>query len=485
MGRRREPQPRDAVVVSIGGGLSSFALVDRLRIGGVQKADIRVVSSGAWPWEGFQATCRASGMLDDSPLRSDSSSRMDNIWGFPGYAMTQALRDHSPLPMLKTLGEPLLNQPYTPPLGLFTDTLEREARRIGWPSMLVRGQATAVDRLPDGRYRVLVRRQKGRPMALTCTHLHLGLGATGPRVAEDAGGFRAEHGAERVVHAYEPHDHVYRELAARGGSVLLRGNGIAASRALHRLIQAKREGGVDLQIWHVFRSYRTDSPQPGGPEEEAHDAGLARTGDGFRYQPFSFPKGAFSGQLLDRTRALPEEERLDLLAELGATSTPYRREWVQELRQARSDGWYRAVRGENTAFTEFPDCVQASISLSNGRRLSLELDFAVDATGRNGRAVDHPLAAQLVDAGLAEANPLGSLRVDDDFVVQGSRGPGLLLASGMITRGAPLGPVDSFYGMQSAALGMADALAERGVGRRLGSWRSVSQWLRWVGGRQP
>jgi hypothetical protein len=51
----------------------------------------------------------------------------------------------------------------------------------------------------------------------------------------------------------------------------------------------------------------------------------------------------------------------------------------------------------------------------------------------------------------------------------------------MNARGGPLAPVDSFLGLQSAALSIADVLAGHGLGERLTPARSVRQWWKWMG----
>ncbi|HEY9614206.1 MAG TPA: hypothetical protein V6C93_33005, partial [Allocoleopsis sp.] len=42
-----------------------------------------------------------------------------------------------------------------------------------------------------------------------------------------------------VVNAYEPHDHVYQYLEQYGGTVMIRGRGIVASRIVQRVYEAR------------------------------------------------------------------------------------------------------------------------------------------------------------------------------------------------------------------------------------------------------
>jgi hypothetical protein len=45
--------------------------------------------------------------------------------------------------------------------------------------------------------------------------------------------------------------------------------------------------------------------------------------------------------------------------------------------------------------------------------------------------------------------------------------------------------VDTFLGLHIAAQEIADDLARRGFCRRIGTFRSIRQWLRWARDQQP
>ena len=66
-------------------------------------------------------------------------------------------------------------------------------------------------------------------------------------------------------------------------------------------------------------------------------------------------------------------------------------------------------------------------------------------------------------------------------------GDGRVFASGVITLGGPYAAVDSFLGLQYAALRSVDSLtALRAAGlRRLDGFRSLAQWTRWAIGAKP
>jgi hypothetical protein len=60
-----------------------------------------------------------------------------------------------------------------------------------------------------------------------------------------------------------------------------------------------------------------------------------------------------------------------------------------------------------------------------------------------------------------------------------------MYASGAMTLGGPYAPVDSFLGLQYAALTIADDLAKIGFAERIGPWRSLRHWWRWAKGGRP
>src|ERR1700733_5329404 len=121
-----------ALFVTVGGGLASFAVVDALRVYGLPATQIRVVSPQRQPYENLSRLVRAGQIRDDDPLRSDSGSRVDNIWGFPGYAVQEAISRRTIAPLWKVLTEPVAAEFYNPSPGLVFGGLDREAGRIGW-----------------------------------------------------------------------------------------------------------------------------------------------------------------------------------------------------------------------------------------------------------------------------------------------------------------------------------------------------------------
>jgi len=471
-----------AAFVTVGGGLASFAVIDALRIRGLPTADIRVVSTMSRPYENLRQLIRAGQIQDDDPLRSDSASRVDNIWGFPGYAVEEAIRRRSLRPLWKVLAEPVAAEFYNPSPGQVFRGLDREADRIGWDSMRIAGRAELIRRRIEGGYFCLVHPvDRSSPYLLRSHYVHLATGYPALGYAPGLTGYRLRYGEFfNVVNAYEQHEHVYQVLQRQGGTILVRGAGITASRVLQRLIDDRDRTAADVRILHLFRDHSGQPPAVRGP-------GVA-AGPGWRYQAFSFPKSANSGQLREELASLSSEERTARIAALSATSTAKRRGWQRQLRRAQSEGFYRALSGEIKAIEPSRDRRVRLVIAGPGDDglVHLNVDFVLDCTGMSLQLRDNPLLADLVDRGGAEVNALGGLDVSPHFEVLGAEEKaGRLYASGVIAHGGYLAPADSFLGVVHAALLICDDLAAQGACARLGPARSVAGWVRWLTGQAP
>src|ERR1700733_8498666 len=130
----------DVPFVTIGGGIGSFVTVDYLRIAGVPTDRMRVLSDIDFPWQTYEYLTRVSQIPRSERIRSDSASRPDNIWGFPSYAIEETIREKSLKAAWKVLVEPLFAHYYPPRAGMVFENLEREAKRIRYWEMLVKGQ---------------------------------------------------------------------------------------------------------------------------------------------------------------------------------------------------------------------------------------------------------------------------------------------------------------------------------------------------------
>jgi hypothetical protein len=472
----------DSYFMSVGGGLGSFAVVDFLRIAGVGTQRIRVLSKQSAPHESFAALVHASQLKPEDRLRSDSSARINNIWGWPGYALSEAIAERTLKPLLKVLIEPFLCEHFTPRVRTVLAGLEREAVRIGWNEMLVRCEAEVVRRRTDGGYFVLVRSldNGGGLVAYRCQHVHLALGHSGPRLLPDVVAFRKRYGCGRqVVNGYEPHEHVYEHLIRSPGEVVLRGAGITASRILERLIDDRDRFGLQTRILHIFRSYVDGSKGPPWFRR--------RGGHGFAYQPFNFPKAAGGGQLRQQMLTASEEERVQLIRSMGGTTTAFRKDWQRQLARGRREGWYRVDMGLVTDI-RLKQSGKLGLTLCRAQDSAGEVvaDFLIDATGLEDSVHGHPLLSDLLENGGASVNALGGLDVEPSFEVRGARsGGGKIYASGIATMGGALAPVDSFWGLTHAAMEICSDLDGQGSCEFPGALRSISQWWNWVRNQQP
>jgi len=472
----------DAPLVSVGGGLGSFALIDILRICGLSTESLRVLTPLSTPWESFAYLTRVSQISHDDRLRSDASARPDNIWGFPSYAVQEAFRADTVrgflAPLWQVLTEPLFGEHYTPRAAQVLEALSREHRRIRYSQMVAAGQVRMVRRRRAGGYfTILTTPEWGnsvRRIAFRSAYVHLAVGYAGLMFLPDLQGYReSARSSNRVVNAFEPHEHVYDQLRRRPGTVMVRGSGVVASRVLQRLIDERNVHGLQTRVIHVFSDF-VSGPQ--GPRFMRR-----RGGDGFAYQAFDEPKAVWGGQLRDRARRTEGAQRVEFYNLLGDTSTPYRKEWAVRLATAREQGWYSSVVGEVDALEPGADDLVSARIETGPSVLMAEASFVIDCAGLESDIGEQRILADLLQHTGAGRNPLGRLDVEPSFEVRGTRsGNGRLYASGAATHGGYLPGADTFLGLQIAAQEIADDLASEGFCRKLGTLGSVRQWLRWA-----
>ncbi len=468
-------------LVTIGGGLGSLALIQYLRAAGVSPSNLRILSAVDAPHETYKRLAETSQVGAEDTLRSGSDATMDNIWGWPGYALRQAIGDRSLRPLWTVLTEPVLSEYFNPRSRDFYESVEREARRLAWPSMLAKGQVRMVRRRTSGGYYVVQIPETGDvPVAYRCTYVHVAAGYPSLRFLPDLQNYRTRYGDSfRVVNAYEPHEHVYQRLRLGAGTVIVRGSGVVASRILQRLFDDREHHGAQTTVLHLFRTYVEG---PTGSRLFRRDGG-----GGFSYQPFNFPKAAFGGQLKAKLEGLNGRDRVDLIKAMAGTSTPRRRYWQKQIETGSRQGWYRQYRGEVKEVHPQPDGqVSSHLKQNDGTTVEIAADFIIDATGLEGEIRDHALLKDVLDHTGAYVNPLGRLDVEPTFELSGTRNnPGRVYASGATTLGGYYGPVDSFIGVQYAALRICDDLSRLGFCQRLGAWRSLRQWWRWMRNAPP
>jgi pSer/pThr/pTyr-binding forkhead associated (FHA) protein len=482
---------REFDYAALGAGLGSFVWVDLLRLGGVAPSQIVALGLEAVPYARYQRLCLNSQIPPHERLRSNSDSCPDNIWGWPSYALREAWHDLGRGQLGAALGylwqvfaEPSLAETYTPRSGRVFASIDREARRIGWDQCFEYGRIRSIRQTTDGRYAIAYSRttaERREHAILVARYLHLATGYPAIQFLPDLQAYRAAtHDFQTVVNAYEAHDHVYRQLEQSGGTVMIRGRGIVASRVVQRIYEA-RHRNPNIYLLHLMRS-----PKPKGHRFQAAQRPVKHH---YELQPFNWPKACWGGDLRVLLEQAEPAKRQRLLADWGGTTTADRRDWQQIVAQGLSQGWYKIEFGEVERVEAGPTGTLTHIRDRDfkGNR-QLQADFIIDATGLDAQVSANPLLQDLVTCYQLPLNPLGRLAVAKDFELLELRSPrGRVYAAGAMTLGGPYAAVDSFLGLQYAALRSVDSLAAaRAPGlQRLVGLRSLIQWMKWAANLAP
>ncbi|MGB3511728.1 MAG: FHA domain-containing protein [Microcoleaceae cyanobacterium] len=479
---------------AIGGGIGSFAWVDTLRISGVKPEQIAILSVDKKPYSRYQRLCNNSQIQPLDRIRSGSDSCPDNIWGWPGYALRESVRElfsgrilNACKPLWQVFTEPLLATTYTPRAQDVFLSMDREAKRIGWEEMLRYGRVLSIRQTDDGRYCIAYSVPKPRELEnrfLLARYIHIATGYPAIRFLPDMQSYRSQtRDFKSVVNCYENHKHIYEYLARKGGSVVVRGRGIAASRVIEKLGKI-RSVSYPMTIIHLMRSPKFQGQKFGFTQRQVNNH--------WELQVYNWPKSCIGGDFRAKLEAVDPMKRSKLLENWGGTTTSDRPEWQQLITKGLEAGWYLIKFGE----------VKRIKSDQNGKLLiyicsrkergieKIEADFALDCTGVENQVIDNPLLNDLVTHYKLPLNPLGKLAVNNDFEIREMRNSsdsnnrmgGRIYAAGIITLGGPYAPVDSFLGLQYSAHRSAAALVQaRASGiSRLEGIGSLWQWFKWV-----
>ena len=491
--RENGVEVQEVTFLGLGGGIGTFQWADLLRVSGVPINQIAVVGTEPAPYARYQRLCLNSQIPPHERLRSNSDSRPDNVWGFPGYATREILHDlrsgdlgQASRKSWQILAEPAFVQTFTPRSGEVFAAIDREAARIGWTSMLRFGRIRAIRKSAEGRLVVIASASTGehrRHFAIAANYVHMAIGYPAIQLLPDLAAYREKYSdRERVVNAYEDHHGIYDQLRAKGGTIVLRGRGIVASRIIQRLYE-ERKHQPKISIVHLHRSRLT----------EGHTYGRSRRGieNEFEFQPFNWPKGSWTGQQRATLEAATPDERKSLLETWGGTTTADRRDWRRIVREGLREGWYRPEYGVVEGLSPTDDgrvSTRIANSLAGGGHLDLTADFVVDCTGLIASPDRSPLLDDLIGHHQLPKNPLGRLQVSNDFEILGMRhGTARMYASGATTLGGPHAAVDSFLGVQYAAYRSVESIRRgfpHGV-RKLNGLYSMRQWSRWARGVAP
>jgi len=479
--------------VALGGGLGSFAWVDSLRVYGVKPGRIAVLGLEKKPYGRYKKLCRNSQIPLHERIRSGSDSCPDNLWGWPGYALREAWSDglsghvSSALKHLwKVFAEPAFADTYTPRAGRVFDSLDREAERIGWDGMTRYGRIRAIRKTEDGRYCIaytVPTRQGNRDHRfLLARYVHLATGYPAVRFLPDLQKFRIETGDfQTVVNAYEDHENIYQHLEKKGGTVVVRGRGIVASRIIQRLNELHQRN-PKVNVVHLMRS----------PKKEGYRYGFAKRAirNQWEFQPYNWPKATWGGDMRKQLEAAGPQERYELLKAWGGTTTAERHDWQDIVQDGLQSGWYKIEFGSVERVERSNSGKLLTYINSNNRdvQIKIEGDFIIDSTGLEAKPQDNPLLADLLEQYKVPLNPLGRLEVENDFEMKAMRnGKGRMYAAGVLTLGGPYAAVDTFLGLQYCAqrsvYGLAKARA-KGI-RYLNGLGSFWQWTKWATNQAP
>ena len=497
--------------VAVGGGLGSFVWVDHLRCYGIPASDIKAIGTEETCYQTYKRYCKNSQIPDHERLRSNALSRPDNIWGFPGYAMREVGKGIGVKGIFQVFGEPTLSESYTPRAGDVFDSLDIEARRIGWSDMLAKAQVLGLRKTTDGRYAVAYKLWGGEAQGQTRNRyviadvVHLATGYPATRFVDDFQTFITNHPDSRaqVANAYEPHDQMYVEAERRGGpvQVVVRGRGIVASRIIQRLFEARKKN-ADIRILHSMRT-------PIGPRDGAVFRKARRlVRNNVEIQPFNWPKSCWGGDLRVEYENAPEDKRGIMLNQLGGTTTAERSDWIAIAERGAEEGWYRPVYGNISDLAPLPAQgdhqpagVQVQIDTVEGNVETLNADYLVDCTGLIADIRRSPFLADMLDTyhlprnhawretdGQPQKGGPTGLRCTNNFEIEGLRnGNGRVYAAGTITTGGPYLAVDSFLGLQYSALRAVDHKVTERLHKvpNLGPFRSLRGWTKWMVGARP
>ncbi|MBW4687414.1 MAG: FHA domain-containing protein [Komarekiella atlantica HA4396-MV6] len=474
--------------LAIGAGLGSFVWVDLLRISGVRPNKIVALGLEGEPYARYKRLCMNSQIPLHERLRSNSDSCPDNIWGWPSYALRESWYDftqgkiNSAFRYLwQVFAEPTFAETYTPRAGNVFNSIDREAKRIGWNQIYRYGRVRGIRKTDDGRYCVAYSRGPGNYAFLVSRYLHLATGYPAIQFLPDLQAYREKYqDFKSVVNAYEAHDHVYQQLEQQGGTVLIRGRGIVASRVVQRIYEARKQN-QNITVLHLMRS-----PKPQGNKFQTAQRLVKNH---YEFQPFNWPKACWGGELRAMLEKASPDERKRLLADWGGTTTADRHDWQRITEQGLSEGWYQITFGEVLGVERnVQNRTITRIQEKGFGEMNLAADFIVDATGLDAKVETNPLLDDLVKHYNLPLNHLGRLVVANNFeLIEMRSGRGQMYAAGAITLGGPYAAVDSFLGLQYAALVAVDGLvAARAPGvQYLNTVSSYGQWLKWVLNQSP
>jgi|GEM_PF-4770856 len=301
---------RKVEFLSVGGGIGSFCWVDTLRIHGVPANKIAVISPYKKPYTQLKKYCDAIKLTEDEKFRSDSGSRPDNFWGFPGYGLSEALdelKNHKFTKALKLIFqlffEPFIFGYYSPTAGRVYKAIDRESERISWRKCLISGYATNLTKLSNGSFKINYNQNK----SIIANVVHLSLGHSQISTSEN------------TINAYEITDKKWEFITKSGGVVMVIGRGASAQKIIDYLLKFK-----NIKIVSLHRETEKTNDFRGLTQKRFLS---------WRLQQFNWPKAVFGGGLMDK---------IDPIWSLPS-ATPDKK-WLTKLKKAIKVGKYRITK---------------------------------------------------------------------------------------------------------------------------------------------
>ena len=452
-------------------------------------SSIKVLTNIETPMQSWAWLCNNSQIPLHERIRSDSASCPGNIWGFPSYAVRESIKLKQPKLLWNVFVEPVFANFFTPLRGTVIAEVEREAKRIGWFSMLEKGQVRMIRRRVGGGYFTILTPPAGttrtKRVAYRSTWVHSSVGYPALRFLPDLQAYREKYNDfTRVVNAYEPHEHVYEDLKRRPGVVMVRGAGIVASRILQRITNDRDEHGAQTLILHLFRTYRTTVKH-----DKRWGGGSQPVKDGWAFQGFNITKSSWGGPDYFRLRDMPREQRAEFIDYIGGGAhTPHRKDWKEQIARGLAQGFYRQHVGEVQEAFPGPDgdSVVSRVVGKDGSVTDIASRYVIDCTGLIGSPRENRMLADLLDHGGVNINTVDRIEAGPNMAFLGAESPpGKLYGSGVSTAGNHFAGVDSFLGLQLQAHIIQRDLAAQGFGKTIGPWRSLSQWWKWALNNSP
>lgn len=448
MGINVEQKP----LVSIGGGMGSFAWVDALRIHGVPANSIAVIGGHTEPYYQFKTYCDNSGLLGDDHVRSDSASRIDSLWGFPGYAVSEIGDNLKQFAFAKALSiawqifsEPIFSDFYTPQAKRIYEGIEKEMKRISWNTMIYKGIVLNIQKTDNGRFAIDYKNGTTQKRIIA-NIVHLALGHTPPKNPALSGS----------VSVYEPHNHLLTRLKS-DNTVLVVGRGIAAARVIERLLEL-REKGKHFTIASLFRD-------EGAKNKDKRDL-KRKTLSGWNLQYFNWPRSAFGGEIKEIIEESTQEKRMRFMNEWGLVTTAPRKKWMRGIMKALHGGYYTVI--------------------TNPKDLNPSL--VIDCTGFSTDVSTIPLYKKLLSEFSLDLTPAKTIVLNNFFEIEKvASNNATLFVTGAAASGNQYGPVDSFLGLQYAALKSIEKMQHMTIPvsiKPLSPLSSFIAWIKWMKGQK-